>query len=76
MPYTEKQNHLFRAIEHGWTPPKRSGIDISREEATKMAHEGVKDDGSMKRTYGGHKGKKSGQKQAIADKLKEAHHGR
>lgn len=75
MPFTEKQNHLFRAVEHGWTPPASSGIDISRKDATKMAHEGVKgDDGSLKRTYPKGK-KKSGQKSALHDRLKEARNG-
>ena len=46
MPFTPKQNHLFRAIEHGWTPPAKSGISISKKDATKMAHEGVKDEAS------------------------------
>jgi len=44
MPYTAKQHRLFQAISHGWKPPASSGIHISKEDATKMAHEGVKDD--------------------------------
>lgn len=42
MPYTAKQNRVFRAISHGWHPNKGSLASISREEATKMASEGVK----------------------------------
>lgn len=42
MPWSEKQNALFRAIEHGWRPPRSSGIRISRADATRMAHEGIK----------------------------------
>jgi hypothetical protein len=42
MPFSPKQHHLFQAVAHGWTPPSGSGIKISREDATKMAHEGVK----------------------------------
>ena len=42
MPWTPAQNHLFRAIEHGWHPPADSGIHIPVATATKMAHEGIK----------------------------------
>lgn len=42
MPFTPKQNHLFRAISHGWKPPESSGIKIDKSDATRMAHEGVK----------------------------------
>jgi hypothetical protein len=40
MPYTEKQHRLFQAIAHGWKPDRMKGP--SREEAKKMAAEGVK----------------------------------
>lgn len=42
MPWTEKQHRLFEAIKHGWTPPPGSKIHISREDASRMADEGVK----------------------------------
>lgn len=42
MPYTKKQNKVFRAIEHGWKPDKGSLASISQSEAAKMAAEGVK----------------------------------
>lgn len=42
MPYTEKQNRVFRAIAHGWHPDKGSLANISQDEASKMASEGVK----------------------------------
>lgn len=42
MPWTARQNRLFRAIEHGWQPPASSGINISKRDATRMAHEGIK----------------------------------
>lgn len=42
MPYTEKQNRVFRAIEHGWHPDKGSLASISQDEAAKMASEGIK----------------------------------
>ena len=46
MPYTEKQNKTFRAIEHGWTPPNKKNLKglrgLSRAKAGKMAHEGIK----------------------------------
>lgn len=46
MPYTEKQNKVFRAIEHGWTPPNKPNLrglrNLSRGKAKKMAHEGIK----------------------------------
>jgi hypothetical protein len=64
---------MFEAIAHG--AKSTAGADISREEAAKMAHEGVKgDDGSLKRTYPKGK-KKSGQKAALQDRLKEARNG-
>ena len=44
MPYTAKQNRIFRAIEHGWRPRKGSLASISQGEAAKMADEGVKGD--------------------------------
>ncbi len=42
MPYTAKQNRVFRAIAHGWRPRKGSLASISQGEAAKMADEGVK----------------------------------
>lgn len=42
MPYTRKQNKVFRAIAHGWHPNKGSLASISQGEAAKMAAEGVK----------------------------------
>lgn len=42
MPFTAKQNKVWRAIEHGWNPPGKKFAGVSRAEATKMAHEGVK----------------------------------
>ena len=44
MPWTGKQHRLFEAVAHGWNPPEKSGINISREDATRMASEGVKSD--------------------------------
>lgn len=44
MPYTEKQNRVFRAIAHGWHPRKGSLKSISQGEAAKMAAEGIKRD--------------------------------
>lgn len=64
MPFSAKAHHLFSAIEHGWTPPKGSGIHISREDATKMAHEGVKDAGQLAVTYS-KEAKRKGQKKAL-----------
>jgi hypothetical protein len=40
MPYTEKQHRFFQAIAHGFKPDRVKGP--SREEAKKMAAEGVK----------------------------------
>jgi len=42
VPYTKKQNRVFRAIEHGWQPKKGSLASISQSEAAKMASEGIK----------------------------------
>ena len=42
MPYTAKQNRVFRAIAHGFKPSKGSLKSISQAEAKKMAAEGVK----------------------------------
>ncbi len=42
MPYSKKQNKVFRAIAHGWHPDKGSLASISQGEASKMAAEGVK----------------------------------
>lgn len=42
MPYTAKQNRVFRAISHGWKPKKGSLKTISQGEAEKMASEGIK----------------------------------
>lgn len=64
MPWTSKQHRLFSAIEHGWTPPKGSGIHISKEDATRMAHEGVKDSGQLATTYS-KEAKRKGQKKAL-----------
>jgi len=50
MPYTAKQNRIFRAIEHGWHPRKGSLASISQGEAAKMADEGVK--GNLDRQIG------------------------
>lgn len=44
MPWSAKQNKVFRAREHGWIPddPKLSGIaKMSQAEAKKLAHEGI-----------------------------------
>lgn len=72
MPYTAKQNHLFRAIEHGWTPPAKSGIHISRKDATKMAHEGVKesekDEGDTGKGGAAHEAGESASKEAREKK--------
>lgn len=43
MPWSAKQNKLFRAIANGWTPPKGSGISISQSDAERMAAEGIKE---------------------------------
>lgn len=40
MPYTEKQNKLFRAAEHN--PEIAKKVGLSQEQAAKMAHEGIK----------------------------------
>lgn len=40
MPYTESQNKLFRAAAHNPAIAKKHGM--SKEEASKMASEGVK----------------------------------
>lgn len=48
MPYTAKQNRLFRAIAHGWTPPASSGIKISKADASKMASEGISEESKRK----------------------------
>jgi hypothetical protein len=40
MPYTEKQNRLFRAAAHDPSIAKKHGL--SQSEAKKMAAEGVK----------------------------------
>lgn len=46
MPWTEKQNKVFRAIEHGWKPPNTKKLNglrkLSPTKAGKMAHEGIK----------------------------------
>jgi len=42
MPWSKKQNKVFRAIAHGWHPDKGSLASISQSEAAKMAAEGVK----------------------------------
>jgi hypothetical protein len=45
MPWTAKQVHTFRALEHGWKPSKGSLGDLASLGAKKlgeMADEGVK----------------------------------
>ena len=42
MPYTAKQNKLFRAAEHN--PEIAKKVGIPQATAAKMAHEGVKKD--------------------------------
>ena len=41
MPWSEKQNKLFRAAEHDPEIAREHGL--SHDEARKLAHEGVKD---------------------------------
>lgn len=41
MPWSPKQHRLFMAIKNGWKPPAGSKIHISREDASKMAAEGI-----------------------------------
>lgn len=40
MPWTPKQEKLFRAVEHGWEPPAASGIKISPKTAKKLLAHG------------------------------------
>ena len=40
MPWTKKQNKLFRAAEHN--PKIAKKVGISQAKAKKMAHEGIK----------------------------------
>jgi hypothetical protein len=40
MPWTKKQNKLWRAAEHN--PKIAKKVGISRAKAKKMAHEGIK----------------------------------
>ena len=56
MPYSKKQNKLFRAIEHGWHPPASSKINISQADAAKMAAEGVKGESEVERHAKAHRG--------------------
>lgn len=46
MPYTEKQEHFFRAVAHGWRPSKsEKGSTLSKEKAEELLeHEGKKKD--------------------------------
>ena len=48
MPYSAKQNKVFRALEHGWDPPEEAGLGslekLGQAKLKKMAHEGVKPD--------------------------------
>ena len=55
MPWTPKQHRLFEAIKHGWNPPEGSNIHISREDASKMAAEGIAEKAQKKaiRSLGG-----------------------
>lgn len=46
MPYTAKQNKLFRAAEHNPKIAKKHGM--THETAKKLAHEGVKKSPSKK----------------------------
>jgi hypothetical protein len=41
MPWSAKQNKVWRAIEHGWHPPSGKFGGISREKAGEMADEGI-----------------------------------
>ena len=47
MPYTAKQNKLFRAAEHNPAIAKSSGIPQAT--AAKLAHEGVKKGAAAKK---------------------------
>ena len=45
MPYSEKQNKVFRALEHGWKPKSSklsSLVHLGRKKLKAMANEGVK----------------------------------
>lgn len=42
MPWTAKQNKVWRAIEHGWNPPGNQFSGITPAKAKIMAHEGIK----------------------------------
>jgi len=41
MPWSPKQNKVWRAIEHGWNPPGDQFEGVTQEKASKMADEGV-----------------------------------
>ncbi len=44
MPFTSKQNRVFRAIAHGFKPKKKGLRSISQSQARDMAAEGIKKD--------------------------------